>query len=170
MSDSEKLTTLSEFRAANPIPEDMCYRGAAEAQQVALRSAHEIARHYDRKATISVVGKHMSKSIRLPVVRIDAPRVGLRLFLRDNFFNWAISVESSSCADGEFSPPFSSGGDYDQHAVYFEGFERSCVYGSYDDSQNRFSGHVWSGDGGLFLFLVRLFDSVGHIQVADEHP
>ena len=85
--------------------------------------------------------------------------------LRDNFYNWAVSVDSANPADGEFSPPMSFNPGYSS-SIYFEGFDKAGlkVYGSWEADQRRFSGHIWNGAAALMLFLVRLLDSLGQIR------
>lgn len=164
MSDSKESSTLAGFSEQNPIPETMIWKAAAERQMEFLDSVVlGLFRMRDREAGLRVAGRHTSKSIALPVVEIRAPTCGLWVCLRDNFYNWAVTVESRAHADGDFSV-LNSEPDY-MNKVYFEGFERSGlpVYGPHEDDQKHFSGHVWSGQAGLVVFLVRLLDSVARM-------
>ena len=63
---------------------------------------------YDKRLKIienfvpSVIGVHRSKSVLLPVMEIDLPKIGLKVVLRCNFYDWCLSVESQKDIECDF--------------------------------------------------------------------
>lgn len=97
-----------------------------------------------------VVSTHTSKSVRLPVFRLVHPGGGLELVMRNNFYNWQVSVISSEPIKDNFHGLFVPTRTID--AVYCEGFDPSWVFGSYENDQRRFTVTL-GGDHTLFTFL-----------------
>ncbi len=103
---------LAQWTAAHPIKPGMFFKNSAEAM---LRDFEKMQEWF----TVAVIGSHRSKSIDLPVVRLEGP--GLRIYLRDNFMNWAVSVDSDTPRNWDQSNMKLDA----VHECYFEGFERS---------------------------------------------
>jgi hypothetical protein len=51
---------------------------------------------------VRVVNTHNSKSIRCPVYYIHLEREGVKIWARDNFYNWNVTVESDTPIDCDF--------------------------------------------------------------------
>ncbi len=105
----------------------------------------------DRNDSVTVVGTHSSKSILLPVYRVNVPNVGV-FTMRDNFHDWCISC------DLQLPLPLDTYGElYRINEVrgYFEGFERGGaeVYGPLSENQRQFSIVLPSGFPDLYLFM-----------------
>jgi hypothetical protein len=83
---------------------------------------------------INVISTHRSKSIELPVYEIRIPRYNLVFTMRDNFYDWKISVESKQLLDLDFMNLFDQ--DEKINSIYCEGFPENRVYISYNDSIN----------------------------------
>lgn len=108
-------TPFTQWTAENPIPSHiMVYARQARMQR------EEFA-EFSKIGELFVVGTHHSKGIDLPVLLIDVPLVGLRIWVRDNFNNYAVSVESTHpLSYTQYAIDFS-----DVDSVYFEGFEEA---------------------------------------------
>lgn len=99
-----------------------------------------------------VVGLHMSKSIQLPVVKLQFKN-GPVVVLRDNFHDWNISVVSEHPIKHNF---FDVVATEDIDYCYFQGFPKEYEFGPYKDNNKQFSTYcrtnlerVWT-----FLFLM----------------
>lgn len=110
----------------------------------------------DRWKNISAISTHRSKSCLLPVVEIVRPDLGLRLTIRDNFYDFKLSVESDSCliwsdvTTAVFPTLFYTTPPPDPEytgdhlaSVYFEGFPKDRIFGYYQPSGgSRFSASI----------------------------
>lgn len=133
---------LEEWLVQRPTLAGMVWRGAAQRQWTLLRDiVLPLARELDELSEIRVVSTHRSKGIELPVVEISLPCLGIRIWARDNFHDWAVTVESESELDGLDVRGLNFG---DLHGCYFEGFVKRDIpiYGPYQDDRRRFSYHA----------------------------
>ena len=94
-----------------------------------------------------VVGEHRSKSCALPVYYINLGFV--RLVMRNNFYDWNISVDSDSPIIGDIQDTINS-----DTYCFFQGFPSDWKFSQYDVMNNnkRFSFWVTS-DEELFVFF-----------------
>lgn len=83
-----------------------------------------------------VISTHFSKSVELPVVQMTRPDLGLVLTMRNNFYNWKLSVSTPKPFKADFTglfyeyPPRDPGWSGDHlSSCYFEGFPEDLVYG-----------------------------------------
>lgn len=152
--------TLAEFTEANPVLEKMLWKAGFPRQMDTLRRVLELGQMYDSKAAVSIVSYHTSKSIKLPVALFEVPIAGLEVFMRDNFYNWAISVKADRPLNADFPRPLML------EPGCFEGFDRGDlpIYAAWKPDARRFSGHIWSGDSGLLVVLTRLLDTLAEIR------
>jgi len=133
--------------------EQYAYASAAKDQIVFVRDElvhnalwgvlnHPCTGDYDRDIdlnTCKVVSTHRSKSVVLPVYRIDfLPETTLTL--RGNFYNWKISVESLYPIKLDSVGVFRPSGQHS--SVYCEGFKDEWVFGAYAEDQCRFTIEV----------------------------
>lgn len=121
-------TTLQAWIDSHPVGQQMFWRGSTHGQFEVLRRLEHCAKDYDPNSTLEVVSSHTSKSITLPVVKITVPSIGMTIYARDNFSNWAVSIDSQKEVRH-----FSTTGMDSSHLrlCYFEGFERGgagCVW------------------------------------------
>lgn len=84
-----------------------------------------------------VISTHRSKSVKLPVYQIILKQYGIKIVLRNNFYDWKISIKSEVPLDFDFMGLF----DYSKEwaACYCEGFPKDDVYGSYSSSCTHFT-------------------------------
>lgn len=100
----------------------------------------------DPAVAVSVVSWHFSSIVMLPVVRVESLKLGLRIWMRDSFFDWAVTVESECPARMKVDPYqiFTKGLRY----CYFEGFERGGLplHGPHERNPTRFSFHCFGNE------------------------
>lgn len=118
---------------------------------------------YDRPVTGYIISTHPSKSVLLPVYSLERPDLGLQIVLRNNFYNWKMSVISDEPIDVDLTglcytasprePEYT--GDC-LSPVYFEGFPRELVFGYYDESDHRrWSAELYEQESvWMAIFLV----------------
>lgn len=117
----------------------------------------------------TVISTHRSKSVCLPVFSLKRP--GLQLILRNNFYNWKLSVISDSPVEADFSglfhttPPLDP--DYTGNplsSVYFEGFPEDLVFGYYESGDKRsWSAEMWS-DYNMWCTVFLISNALGYIK------
>src|SRR5262249_30999654 len=120
---------------------------------------------YEELAEVpDVISTHTSKSIQLPVYALRRMDKRITFYLRDNFFNWKLSVDSAQPVRADFdglfhtTPPVEPEYTGDPlSAVYFEGFPEELVFGYYGPSDGkRWSAEIYSDEAlytALFLTL-----------------
>lgn len=121
----------------------------------------------------AVIGEHVSQSVPLPVYMLVREDIGF--VLRNNFYNWKLSVVSDRPVLADFSdlfyckpprePDFS--GDC-LHSVYFEGFPPRFIYGYYETSDKR----KWSAEIGsdykLYMTMFLVLRALGHTKTLQQ--
>jgi len=113
--------------------------------------------YHEEWDNVMVINTHTSKSVLLPVVRVDLGD-GQFMVVRNNWYNYQISMSLNSV----FSAPlprniFMEGVDEDVHPVYCEGFPREMVFGRFGAGASQFT--VTIGRKAKFItFLMHLRD------------
>lgn len=173
--------TLKQWLEANPVPEKMLWRGAAENQfhfvhnpllgvagaGLPCDTPEDIENFY---AVCKVIGTHRSKSITLPVYSLERPDVGVRFVMRDNFYNWKVSVVSEKPIQVDLTglcytaPPREPDytGDH-LHPVYCEGFPSDLVFGYYEQNQARWTMELY-GEMSVFTAVFLVMRALGAIK------
>ena len=140
---------LQEWMNAQMVGDDMLWKGAWGRQlsfaRDSLASLVGVGLKYEeRKKIATVISEHRSKSIMLPVYCLTREDLGLKLILRDNFYNWKLSVISEVPIEADFaglfqtSPPVEPEYTGDPlHPVYFEGFPNDLIFSYYDKSDKK---------------------------------
>jgi len=123
----------------------------------------------DCKVSAVVIGEHHSKSVRLPVYMLERADLGLKLVLRDNFYDWnvsVVSIEPVAPAGMRGFPCDFTKRDCERFPqghiagrswgyCYFQGFPDAYTFGPYVENAQAFS--FWTGDDyQLYAFLWRL--------------
>lgn len=115
--------------------------------------ARAIAEPRECRETARVIGEHTSKSVRLPVYSLERPDLGLQVVLRDNYYDWNVSVisETPIAADlrgfeldysrdedrARYPSGFRAPGSWGY--CYFQGFPREMQFGPFSESPRKFS-------------------------------
>ena len=100
-----------------------------------------------------VIGTHMSKSVLLPVMEINLSKLGVKIILRYNFYDWCISIESEKEINCDFM------GLITDTKGYYEGFPSDRIYEKYSETNNKKFSLCLSDkyDVYVFMFLLRNF-------------
>lgn len=115
----------------------------------------DVADYYDQARYEAfqpvVIGTHMSKSVLLPVMEITLKTVGVKMILRDNFYDWCVSIESDNDINCDFK------GLITDRQGFYEGFPKNKIYPPYTkDNKKRFSFCIGSDyDLYVLMFLLR---------------
>ena len=115
------------------------------------------AQLFGHKQPVYVVGTHTSKSVLLPVYRIEHPELTIQL--RDNFHNIIVSVISKKAIPKDslmdaFDP------DHKVIPVYAEGFDKDWVFGTYLENPREWTAEVWD-ELNLYALLYRITYELG---------
>lgn len=125
------------------------------------------------KVTAWVIGEHLSKSVMWPVYSLERPDLGLQFVLRDNLYNWNVSVvaergivtdlrgfqldfsdsDRKRIADRAVSshlPPWQEGDSWSY--LFFEGFPDEYRFGPFARNPRRFSIEIGT-DYKLYTFM-----------------
>ena len=97
-----------------------------------------------------VVGTHRSKSVLLPVMEMDLSKIGLKIVLRYNFYDWCISVESENNIECDFM------GLITDDRGYFEGFPTDRIYENYTSWNKKNFSLVLNNDYEVYTFMFLL--------------
>lgn len=97
-----------------------------------------------------VIGSHRSKSVKLPVMEMDLSRIGLKIILRYNFYDWCISVESDDDVECDFM------GLITDQKGYFEGFPTDRIYDNYSLQNNKNFSVVLNNKYQVYTFVFLL--------------
>lgn len=170
MTTLEKPEPLQEWfnKQREVTPDEMYYKGASARQIMWVRdtlaNVFNCGLVFEERRQVEVIATHTSKSVLLPVYSLERADCSLRLVLRENFFNWKLSVISGEPLDVDFSGLFHTTPPIDPSytgnplaSVYFEGFPEDLIFGYYAPSdKRRFSAEIWGGDEALWttVFLI----------------
>ena len=150
-------THLNEWIKQQTVGDEMLWKGAFGGQMSNLRSLHysiAFGMDYDdyKDSVAWVVSTHRSKSITLPVVSYERPDLGLQFVVRDNFYNWKLSVISEKPIDDPLFPwlfftvpptePEYTGNPL--ATCYFEGFPKELIFGYQSQDHRRWSAEISS--------------------------
>lgn len=129
--------------------------------------------HYEKRRTLAqVISTHGSKSILLPVVEYHRADLGLTFVVRNNFYNWKLSVESERPVVADFgglfhtTPPVDP--DYTGNplaSVYFEGFPGDRIHPYYTQGDRRRWSAEIGNDEELWMTVFLVMRAVGGIAV-----
>jgi hypothetical protein len=151
---------LRDWYATNVVGDQMFWRQAADNQQYSFLSLASAVGVYESGAW--VIATHRSKSIDLPVVMLERPDIGVQFVLRNNFYNWKLSVVSERpIIDDKLMYLFYTEPPREpEYTGPFEGFPPDLIFGYYGQSDGRrwsaelnYTEEVWSV---LFLCTAAL--------------
>lgn len=102
---------------------------------------------------VLVINTHTSKSIKLPVYKINLKKYNLSMIIRNNFHNWKVSVISEKEINADFMSLFDETEII--NSIYCEGFKEDQVFECFKDNKKRFTIEI--GDRNrLFTFMYLL--------------
>lgn len=89
---------------------------------------------------ITVISTHTSKSIKLPVFKLEVPEYNLTIVMRYNFYDWKISI----LCDDEITCDFMNLFDENETIshLYCEGFPKEFVLPSFSDNNKKFTVEI----------------------------
>jgi len=100
-----------------------------------------------------VISTYVSKSIKFPVYQIDLKESGIEIILRNNTYDWKVSIKSEKPLDFDYM------GLLDPtdviYPIYCECFPVGKKYGSYEQNHSRFTFEMWD-DYKLYTFFFLL--------------
>lgn len=120
------------------------------------------------RTEVQIISEHRSKSIDLPVYVLE--RGDLKIILRENFYNWKISVICSRKIDANFdglfhtTPPIEP--DYTADELwhgYFEGFPEDLVFDYYEETDKKVWSAKISDDYILYITIYLILKSLGYV-------
>lgn len=161
-------------RAATP--DEMFYKEASGSQIMFVRDQlnYLVASglYFEEARDIcGVISTHTSKSVKLPVYELYRPDLGLRLILRNNFYDWKLSVISAQPIVADFAGLFKTTPPVDEKytgselsACYFEGFPRELVFGYYESSDKCQWSAAIGGNFALWTTVFLLMRSLGAVK------
>lgn len=169
-------TSLQQWIEGNPVRDEMLWKGAFGQQVMFIRDnivpVFGTGLNYDQmRDAVSVISTHRSKSIELPVYQLERPDRDLRVVLRNNFYNWKMSVLSGTPIQANFdglfhtTPPIEPDYTGDElHPVYFEGFPRDLIFSYFAESdRRRWSAEIQS-DEALWTSVFLMMRSLGDVK------
>jgi hypothetical protein len=121
----------------------------------------------DCKETAYVIGEHTSKSVRLPVYSLERPDLGLQVILRENYYDWNVSVVSETPINSDlrgfqldyseddrkrFPDGYIPGRSWGY--CFFQGFPEEFKFGPFCENPRKFS--LCIGDNYDVYVFVRL--------------
>lgn len=89
---------------------------------------------------VMVIDTHKSKSIDLPVYEINLKSHNVKIIMRNNFYDWKVSIISSKDILIDFMGLFNE--DEVINEVYCEGFKRNQIFDCYSKDKKKFTFEV----------------------------
>lgn len=168
----ENPVPLHEWIGQNVPKDTMLWKKDLENQLDFISRIGALVTKEGRK--IQVISEHSSKSIRLPVYYIK--HHGLEIILRNNFYNWKLSVICDSPIEADFTklfhvdPPIEPDYTGDELAdVYFEGFPKDLIFGYYSKSdKKRWSANIHANED-LWVVIWKIVDVLDYIPKMKWH-
>ena len=167
-----KGQTLDPWRYEHIIKDEMLWKKAAQNQMMfvhdKLNGLMQNSLETEDRTDVEVISTHTSKSILLPVYHLQ--RGDLHIILRENFYNWKMSVLNPNFVlanfDGLFytTPPIDPDYTGDElSSVYFEGFPKDLIFGYYEESdKSHFSAHIVN-DQMMWTTLYLILKDQGYV-------
>lgn len=160
--DTHLPVDLTAWKRVHDVPETRIWRDQFHNQMHFIGYIIDalIRKDYEdfKDNSVMVISTHRSKSIDLPVYQIDLEKYGVEMILRDNYYNWKVSVNSKKPLDCDFMGIFDP--DEKWSSLYCEGFPYDKVYGSYNENHSQFTVELTSKYD-LYTFFIILKNYLG---------
>ena len=101
-----------------------------------------------------VISTHVSKSVKFPVYQIELKEYGIEIILRNNVYDWKVSIKSKKPLDFDYMGLFDPTKVI--NPIYCEGFPKDKVYGSYEQNHAEFTFEMGSDYYKLYTFFFLL--------------
>lgn len=153
---SETSMQLQEWANTHQPAENLIYKDGYWKQIIFVRDkiAGLLATTYEEykaiQANMKVVSMHTSKSVRLPVFRVELAD-DTTFTMRYNFYDWKVSVNSPHDVEADFMGLFDPNRRI--NSVYCEGFPEELVYGPYTENKRQFTIELPADNYHLFIFF-----------------
>jgi len=166
-------TPLQEWYNNQNVPDDMIWKDAMKQQFMFVRDKLNglvNARiQYEDITPVQVISTHRSKSIMLPVYHLQ--RDSLNIILRENFYNWKMTVISDKPIINGFTSMFHTTTplepDYTGNplsSVYFEGFPEELCLDYYEETDKCCWSAEIRGDYFMYMTIFMIMKSLGYIK------
>lgn len=150
MKREEKEVPLQDWAIAHKPADTLIYKDGYWYQIAFVRDTLVRVFSEQEAASVTVVSNHRSKSVCLPVFRIKLTD-GTVFTMRNNFYDWKVSVSSPRDIEGNFADLFDPNKEI--AGVYCEGFPSDSIYGSYAKDKRRFTIELHSDNYHIFTFF-----------------
>lgn len=108
------------------------------------------------KKEIQVISTHYSQSVTLPVYQMVLEENGIEIILRNNFYDWKVSIKSDKPLNCDFMGVFNP-----KETIWLcEGFPKDKIYGCYNQDHSQFTIEIIS-DYDLYTFFFILKNYLG---------
>ena len=112
-------------------------------------------KYWDKNPPL-VISHHHSKSVELPVYQINLKEYGVELILRNNFYDWKVSINSTSPLNFDCMGLFDTTKEIPH--IFCEGFPKGKVFECYDKNHSQFTLEIVSDyDLYTYAFLLRKY-------------
>ena len=151
-----KAPQLQEWAERNQPAQHLTYRDGYWQQIIFVRDriAEILSKTYEEFETIqkniTVISTHHSKSVCLPVFRIELAD-GTQFTLRYNFHDWKISVNSPTYVEVDFMGLFDPTSKVS--ATCCEGFPEDALYGPYTMNGHKFTLELAPSNENVYTFF-----------------
>lgn len=166
---------LQAWINAQNIDDKMSWKSGACNQALFVRdkvsSFIGVGLHWEQqRSLVRVIAEHRSKSIDLPVYQISREDLKVSFTLRNNFYNWKLSVISERPIEADFTGLFHTTPPIDPkftgdslHPAYFEGFPEELIFSYYSNNKNKFSAEI-SDNYRLCMVLFLCLRDLGAVK------
>ena len=151
---------LQKWANAHAPDEKMLWKSAYWDQIIFIRDSISglLSRTYkEYKDLVDVTNTHRSKSIECPVYFIDLKRENVKIWMRYNYYDWNISIESEKPINCDFIGTFNDESGYGY--CFCQGMEDK-KFGMYKDNNRKFTVCIGS-DYDLYTFFRVLRNHLG---------
>jgi hypothetical protein len=172
---------LQDWFMAHKIKDEMLWKDSAHYQIMFARDTLCALIGRDLKypkccEIVTVISTHWSKSIELPVYKYDRSDIGLQLYLRNNFFDWKLSVVSEQPIRSNFAGLFHTTSPVEPEytgnelaSCYFEGFPADLIFGYYEETDGRKWSAAITHDFLLWSTMFILLRDLGAVKPRKWH-
>lgn len=156
---TKKIVTLEEWRTSNIPNTNFSFADGCIDQVNFIRNKiiGLLALSYEEfevlRSNIQVISTHTSKSVILPVYQISLQDGMVIITMRNNFYDWKVSIDSKQEIETDFMEIFDPTEKIS--GCFCEGFPKHLVFGSYEENKSQFTCEI-GNDYELYMFFYIL--------------